>query len=154
MSAKKDSNRMNIVDHGDLDRITRSGHVRSRPGARASPKDGRGGSVSTSNTASTTSSRFQSSIASSLELLTPEEVLGQVGHFRRSIVNVLPTLYNRGSYERMLKYPDDNIGTAYRMVLPKSIAKLFAICFFKNVYPWPWAFQFMCNGFKTWPSHF
>ena len=71
MSAKDNPHRMTVDKRGELESITRrSGGQRSKPGSK--PR-----SSSQANTASTTSSRFQSGI-SSLELLTPEEVVGQV----------------------------------------------------------------------------
>ena len=77
MAAEQTSNHLDIVEKGDLEEITRGRHLRRNPGSVA---DRRGNMSATANTASTTSSRFQSGIASSLELFTPEEVLGQVNN--------------------------------------------------------------------------
>ena len=66
-------NRLNVVSTGELENITRPASSKRKVGSRATPG-------SNSNVASASSHRFHSgtSLAPSLELLTPEEVMGQV----------------------------------------------------------------------------
>ena len=108
--SKNKENRMTVTKRGELEEITRRGSRNgSRPGSKASLKQ-------ESNASSATSSRFQSSIASSLQLLTPEEVLGQVIHF----LNANYSCENLDDYHsKGIMYPFDSvINSKTRKVLP------------------------------------
>ena len=75
--SKSSDHHMNVEYRGELEDISRPPSNRTRPGARAAPSAG------TNNVGgSAVSSRFKSgtSLAASLELLTPAEVLEKVSN--------------------------------------------------------------------------